>query len=273
MSLPKKNNSTGTQSCVGIGLLKVESCLKGSGRESLAAPQATEQQDRKIKDRRDINILNNSGHSRADLGFTLLEILVVIGLIALVFLSVGSGLGLFTNFREKRFIAELAQTMEFLHHEAKGSQEFYQIEFDLEQRAWHVGILKPEDATNNSVAYDPLNVGLMSLELADFLNPPLGNSQYFLPPPDFPSLGNFRSLPGEAYFEDIETPRGLITVDTGVRPYIIFSPRGFTEFAVIHILRNNQNYTTLVTNPFTGEVEIHEGYREFRWELSEASGL
>lgn len=273
MSLSGTNNFNSKESGVDLDPPEHTNFRKGPGQGSLNALSPGKQQNGKIGSLRIATNLSAPNFTRQVSGFTLLEILVVIGLIALVFLSVGSGLGLFTNFKEKRFIAELAQTMEFLHHEAKGSQQFYQIEFDLEQRAWHVGILKPEDASSNSIAFDPLNVGLMSLELADFLNPPLGNSQYFLPPPDFPSLGNLRSLPGEAYFEDIETPRGLITVESGVRPYIIFSPRGFTEFAVIHILRNNQSHSTLVTNPFTGEVEIHEGYREFRWELDEASGL
>ncbi len=204
-------------------------------------------------------------------GFTLLEIVIVVVLMALLALSVSSGFGLLTRYRESQFITDLAQTLEFLHAEALSSQQFYQIEFDLVRKSWHVGLLQPDDQQSSTVP--ATGVGILTMELADFLNPPLGNAQAFMIPPDFPSLAKERIMPGTGGFADIVTPRGKITPETGEKPYIIFSPRGFTEFSVLHMTLQNSTFITLVTNPFTGEIEIHDGYKEFRWSFDTPEGL
>jgi len=204
-------------------------------------------------------------------GFTLLEIMIVVVLMALLALSVSSGFGMLTRYRESQFITDLAQTLEFLHAEALSSQQFYQIEFDLVKKSWHVGLLQPEEELPNPAP--GTGVGIITMELADFLNPPLGNAQSFMIPPDFPSLAKERIMPGTGGFVDIVTPRGKITPQTGEKPYVIFSPRGFTEFAVFHITLQNGTFITLVTNPFTGEIEIHDGYKEFKWTYDTPEGL
>lgn len=204
-------------------------------------------------------------------GFTLLEIVIVMVLMALLAGSVSSGFGLLNRYRESQFITNLAQTLEFLHAEALSSQQFYQIEFDLVRKSWHVGLLQTEDQQSSAVP--ATGVGILTMELAEFLNPPLGNAQSFMIPPDFPSLAQERLMPGTGGFADIVTPRGKITPETGEKPYIIFSPRGFTEFSVIHLVLENGTFITLVTNPFTGEIEIHDGYKEFRWSYDTPEGL
>jgi prepilin-type N-terminal cleavage/methylation domain-containing protein len=205
-------------------------------------------------------------------GFTLLELIIVITLMGVMGSTLLGGFGMLNRYREDQFITDLVQTLEFVHSEAKGAQQFYQIEFDLTERSWHVGLLRPEDVDTETVVRDS-SVGNLSFELADFINPPLGNSQSFMIPPDFPSLAKPRKMYGTATFQDIITPRGEITADLGEKPYIIFSPRGFTEFAVIHIRRSDETAVTLVINPFTGNVEIHEGYKEFKWQYETAEGL
>lgn len=204
-------------------------------------------------------------------GFTLLEIMIVVVLMALLALSVSSGFGMLTHYRENQYITDLVQTLEFLHAEALSSQQFYQIEFDLVRRSWHVGLLQPEPEPASTAP--GTGVGILTMELADFLNPPLGNAQSFMIPPDFPSLAKERIMPGTGGFADIVTPRGKITPETGEKPYVIFSPRGFTEFTVFHIVLQNGTSVTLVTNPFTGEIEIHNGYKEFRWTYDTPEGL
>jgi len=212
-----------------------------------------------------------NNNSPTENGFTLLEIIVVVTLMAILGFSLSSGFGLLTRYREAQFITDLAQTLEFLHAEALSTQQFYQIEFDFTKKSWHVGLLQPEDQEQNLPP--AAGVGILTLELADFLNPPLGNAQSFMIPPDFPSLAKEKIMPGSGGFADIITPRGEITPQTGEKPYIIFSPRGFTEFSVLHIALENSTFITLVTNPFTGEVEIHNGYKEFRWQYDSPEGL
>jgi hypothetical protein len=188
-------------------------------------------------------------------------------------MGLSGGVGLLTRYREDQFISNLVQTLEFLHTESHSSQQYYQIEFDLIEKSWRVGVLQPDMALLNSNTNEAIGVGSLTLELSEFLTPPLGNGQSFIPPPTFPSLAQPHIMPGTGKIVDIHTPRGEITPESGMKPYIIFSPGGFTEFAVIHILRSAEQHTTLVTNPFTGAIETHSGYKEFKWNYDSPDGL
>jgi prepilin-type N-terminal cleavage/methylation domain-containing protein len=236
-------------------------------------------------------------------GFSLLELVLVVAIIGLVYVTMGSGFGSFARFRDRAYIGELVETLEFLHAQAQQDYEFYQIEFDLAQQSWTVGLLEQDldDPVLNSASSfggaassigpnaagtagagmnavggmgalgTAVGIGSLSIELATFLNPPLGSGQSFVPPPAFPSLGEPHRAPGGMRFVDIRTPRGELNAESGERPYLIFSPRGFTEFGVIHLERSDQSSVTLVINSFTGEIDQHEGYREFEWTFEFAS--
>jgi prepilin-type N-terminal cleavage/methylation domain-containing protein len=220
-------------------------------------------------------------------GFTLLELILVVTIMGVLTVGVSTYFGTFSRFQEDRYIADLINTMEFLHSEAEKSYQFYLISFDFERRSWQAGTLnnlsspsptvggaKPSGstATLTGPPSAPAGAGSLTVELAEFLNPPLGNAQDFAPPIDFPSLYEHHLFPGQAGFEDIVTPRGMQISSGGDNPYLIFSPRGFTEFGVLHLVRSDQTRVTLVTNPFTGLVEHYEGYREFKWQLDASGG-
>ena len=79
-------------------------------------------------------------------------------------------------------------------------------------------------------------------------------------------------------FTDVRTMRGVINPpDSGMqnsrpddpnRPgmaYIRFSPRGFSEFSVIHLKLANEKDVTILVNPFTGEADIIRGYKDYEW--------
>jgi prepilin-type N-terminal cleavage/methylation domain-containing protein len=223
-----------------------------------------------------INKKNNLTSSSS--GFTLLELIIVVSIATLITVAFTTRFGIFERFQEDRFISEMINTLEFLHDEAKKSYTFYSFSFDLKNRTWRAGQLNGGNSNlpnPNSTQTNPLlaqGVGTLTSELASFLNPPLGNPEQLSPPEGFPSLYEEHRLPGEARFSDIVTPRGMVTEESGYNPYIIFSPRGFTEFAVIHLKKSNGSDLTLLTNPFTGIVELHQGYQEFKWELDTTGG-
>ena len=108
------------------------------------------------------------------------------------------------------------------------------------------------------------DAGNLSLELAAFLSPSSGATQTMIPPPSFPSLAEPVTLPQGVEFDDIKTMRGKHLAGEGGLAAILFSPRGFSEFSVIHLLIGGEPVTILV-NPFTGLTETYYEYKEFEW--------
>ena len=86
-------------------------------------------------------------------------------------------------------------------------------------------------------------------------------------------------------FIDVKTMRGLVKLPQGGeqastgndpnRPglaYIRFSPRGFSEFAVIHLRTAAGKEITILINPFTGEAQIIREYKDFEWTYGKKKG-
>jgi hypothetical protein len=84
------------------------------------------------------------------------------------------------------------------------------------------------------------------------------------PPPDFPSLAEEQYFPPGTTLTDVRTLRGVQTPVDG-EAYILYSPRGFSEFSVIHLQLSNGEVVTILVNPWTGNPEIYRGYRDFEW--------
>lgn len=199
-------------------------------------------------------------------GFTLIELVLVIAVAGLLVGMVGMKLGTFAYFREEGYLRTLAERLQFLHHQAVSDQSYYQIEFDLERGEYRVGILRTESDVNESIVADAGDqVGTLTLELADYLNPGLGSAQTIIPPPSYPSLAEPEPLPAGCEFTDIRTMRGKRTRGEGGKVYVVFSPRGFSEFSVVHLKMSGGNDVTVVVNPFTGTPEILREYKDFEW--------
>jgi len=199
-------------------------------------------------------------------GLTLIEVVIVLLIIGLVTALVSVNLGTFSYWKEQGFIRRLRETLEFLHHQAVVDQSFYRIEFDLERNTYRIGVVRPEDDPNSTeLAQTTAGSGLLTLELAAFLNPSPGGITTMIPPPSFPSMAQPVQLPADVIFDDIVSMRGKDLPSDGVTPYVLFSPRGFSEFGVIHMKLSNGAQVTLLINPFTGLVETHNGYKEFQW--------
>jgi prepilin-type N-terminal cleavage/methylation domain-containing protein len=218
---------------------------------------------------------------RKNSGFTLVELVIVVVIIGAI---AGLLLTNFTSFNSGRTedaLRRISETITFLHHQAVSDQAFYQIEFNLksakgdegEGEQWYrVGVLKPEEEDQKELSeLCTSETGTLSCELSDLLSPSVGTAQTFIPPPTFPSLWEKIYLPHSLLLEEVKTNRAIvryqdssIEVD-GIKAYLLFSPRGFSDFAVIQYSRNQlQPYTQLV-NPFTGIVETYKERKDFEW--------
>lgn len=225
-----------------------------------------------------------TARSRAG-GFTLLELIVVVVIFAVVATLIGTRAGSFGFFSEEGTLRRLSETISFLHYQALADQKTYQLELDLGQNSFKVGQLTDVGPPDPEIVKIFQDAGILSLDLALMLNPSINADQIFSEPEGFPSLSEPYKLPGDMEFIDVRTMRGMVTPPSSSlgnrnpedpnRPgvaYIRFSPRGFSEFAVIHIRLGNQKEVSLLVNPFTGETSIIRGYKDFEWSYGKRRG-
>ena len=197
--------------------------------------------------------------------FTLIELVVVIAILGIVMTVVGLRLGVFSYWNEESFVRRLSETIVFLHHQAVADQSFYQLEFDFDKNTYRVGVLRSDADINADLSDIATDAGSITLELAAYLNPSVGKEFTLIPPPGFPTLAEPVVFPQGIFVERLRTVRGITERQKGAVDYIRFSPRGFSEFAVIHLGIRETAQRTILVNPFTGDTEIFNGYKDFEW--------
>ena len=204
-------------------------------------------------------------NSHTQRGFTLIELALVIVIIAIAYTLASVSFGVVSYWHEESFLRKLTGTFNFLYHQAVSDQAYYQIEFDLNDRVYRVGVLRPEAEDAAWLQTVGQDAGTLSLELAALLNPSPGGTYTVIPPPDYPSLAEAIPLPEEMLIEDIRTMRGKTLGSEGGKVYVLFSPRGFAEFAVLHFLTSSKKSVTVLVNPFTGTTELLREYKDYEW--------
>jgi len=204
------------------------------------------------------------GHTER--AFTLIELVLVITIMGLMIGIFSVRLSDINFWKEEAALRKLRDLVVYLNNAAVMDQSFYRLEFDLENRQYRVGVVKNDSSIikNQSGA----NIPLLRLELSAMLSPDLGDESTLIPPPSMPSLAEPTTLPGQMEFLDVMTPRGKVTTgDKRENPYLIFSPRGTSEFGVIHVALGPGHPVTILVNPWTGMAEVYREYKDFQWNL------
>lgn len=203
-------------------------------------------------------------------GLTLIELIVTITIIALTFVLVGSRLGIANYWKEEGFLRKFRETITFLYQQSVVDQVFYQLQIDFEKQEYQVFAMQSEaesedqDGETEALPVQE-DVGYLTQELSALLSPALGSSYTLVPPPAFPSLGEPVKLPGELRITSVKTARGNFDEREIDKAYILFSPRGFSEFAVIHFDQGPEGRNTILVNPFVGSTELFRDERDFDW--------
>ncbi len=204
------------------------------------------------------------GHTER--AFTLIELVLVITIMGLMIGIFSVRLSDINFWKEEAALRKLRDLVVYLNNAAVMDQSFYRLEFDVENRQYRVGVIKNDSSIiqNQSGA----NIPLLRLELSAMLSPDMGDESTLIPPPSMPSLAEPTTLPGQMEFLDVMTPRGKVTTgDKRENPYLIFSPRGTSEFGVIHVALGPGHPVTILVNPWTGMAEVYREYKDFQWNL------
>ena len=205
-------------------------------------------------------------------GLTLIELIVTITIIAITFMLLGSRLGISAFWNEESFLRKLRETITFLHQQAVVDQTYYRMDFNFDTHSYKVSAIS---SVNSEVNQDEQLIasgtGYLSNELSLILSPALGRDYQLIPPPSFPSMANEVPLPESLSFSMLKTQRGEFTGQQQEQSYILFSPRGFSEFAAIYLNHGEFGKITILINPFSGNTELFREEKEFNWNFNQTS--
>jgi prepilin-type N-terminal cleavage/methylation domain-containing protein len=217
-----------------------------------------------------------TSHKKKEAGFTLIELVLVIVVIGLTMGLVSVRLGAVDFWREQSTLRKLTETIVLLNNQAILDQQFYRMEFDLKDNSFKVGVMRPDSAglgSSSNGRQAAFNLDTLEEDLALLLSPESSSSATMIPPPSMPSLAQPTKLGGRYILLDVVTSEGKISreMEDVPSPAIRFSPRGVSDFGVIHISTGGETAITILANPWTGLAEVYPGYRDFKWSMPRQS--
>lgn len=167
--------------------------------------------------------LNKHIHLRPDSGFTLLEIVIVVSVLALFVGLAVPRLPDITGTRIHQSARKVSNILRLARSRAVSLRRYYRVEMDLEANNISVSYFGPE---GTYVQDDVVRmVNLRDGIIADVVN----------------------------------LSDGKVQEGTGM---IRISPRGFIEPALVHIKDDKERFITIMPSPVSGRVLIHDGYTE-----------
>jgi prepilin-type N-terminal cleavage/methylation domain-containing protein len=159
-------------------------------------------------------------------GFTLIELAVVIAVLGVMIALVAPRFADIGNANLKRSSRHLTGMIRFLRDESQAKKTVYRLRFDVQAgRYWAEALTITSDNTTEFMRATSV-------------------------------IGGEGSLSGETTFRDVAV--GGHPDD----PYILFTPDGWVEHALIHLKDGEERDFTLIVNPLMGSTELREGYVE-----------
>lgn len=258
-----------------------------------------------------IQVFRNNCNWKTPRGFTLIELIVVIVIIALISGLAVTKLGATLAWQKKAELRKLINTWELLYQESLARGEAYRLIINLTEdlsRPDQYFVRKEvipqgdtvkqvdrlenfrlkserqrraeEELDNLPTVEEQIQMeqsqeqqNLQALFYKSLYIDPYGDTQLTVPT-EFPSLQKPQDLKGGLRIRDVQTEFG--TIGRG-QVFIRFSPRGGSDFAVIHVLMNadeisqtskknspGEQIYTILLNPWTGKAIVSN--REISYE-------
>jgi prepilin-type N-terminal cleavage/methylation domain-containing protein len=159
-------------------------------------------------------------------GFTLIELAVVIAILGVMIALVAPRFADIGSANLKWSSRHLTGMIRFLRDESQAKKTVYRLRFDVQAgRYWAEALAITSDNTTEFKRATSV-------------------------------IGGEGSLAGQTTFRDIAV------VSHPDDPYILFTPDGWVEHALIHLRDGEERDFTLIVNPLMGNTELRDGYVE-----------
>ncbi len=198
-----------------------------------------------------------AGSIKTQHGFTLLEMMIVMGLIALSYLAfMLFGFGSKSNVRQE--VRNLSSRIRYAYHLAATESRYYRMSFELSEDSASYVV---------EVSDDPIYVAKVDPEAEKDKETelPEDESEDGETAPPAPAFAESEDELLEPYTLDADSKICSIFVEhqteaiTAGHAELHFFPRGQTEFAVIQICDTDQTHVmTLAVNPVTGSIAVFD---------------
>jgi general secretion pathway protein H len=196
--------------------------------------------------------------ARTARGFTLVELLVVVSVIALIAGLAAPAVGTITGANARKAAGELAGSMRFLYDTAALRHTTCRMALDLDAKAWW-----PECSPSGvGIARRPEDDEELARRFSGEKN---ADVRRLLAKTEFGAfkdrLADRRELPGRTAFGKIHV-EGRRDPEGGT-VYVHFFPGGQAQRAFVQVVDGNNRYTVVV-EPFTGRTRVVAGDVEVR---------
>ncbi len=188
-----------------------------------------------------IKVVSNPASSKSAKGFTLLEILAVMMIIAIVMSIAIPRFGDVFQTNVKGAMRKFTGMVKFCFHESVIKQTHLRLMIDPIKGEYWPTVLASSGSTGQFVSMTGSEV-----------------------------IQKKGKLPNGIRFVDVVTPHNIFKIDEK-EAFISFFPTGFVERAVVHLGDQSGRFYTLIMQPLTGDVEILEGYVDIT-ETDQAQG-
>lgn len=200
-------------------------------------------------------------------GFTLIEILIVVSVIAVMAFAAAPAVNSFTGANARAAAAEIAGAYRYLFDTAALRHQTCRMVLDLDAREWwaECTAAAPGARRSQPVMGKDGSAEDDDAELArSFSDEPEAEKRRFLARARFAEFKDQqvkrRKLRGGAAFEKVWTPRQRDPQVKG-KAYVYLYPQGQADPAQIPVVDGSSAYT-VVTQPFTGRARVVSGISE-----------
>lgn len=204
-------------------------------------------------------------------GFTLLEVLIVLVIVAFLFGTAATRLNKTFRSESRAVQWRMASVAKYLYNTAASENKTARLTLDFESNSYWaeetserflIGMEKEGQQVNRSVGQQ---VG----EAEDSGEPKDGEKKEAVVAPLEPAFGTMDSsllevkqFPSNVLLKDVYTSRSVEPVASG-RAYIYFFPNGYMEEAIINFKdASDEKHLSIKFNSFNGEADVSNEYRK-----------